>query len=210
MTSATANYLNESSDTGHFGTPRLIRHSLAYHLEFHMRASLAFVVLAIGSLSGLAFGAGSADTETVSRLSQSKLTLVDGIRQAAMTQGSPISAKFEFEDGKFWLSVYTAKAGMAADAEHNTLMELQGEANAPAWKPNVEVFSDKEHLTRSATQLTLMQLSKLDLAAIVEKAAASEKGTAYSAIPAVKNGKAVVTVKFGMRDGSSHSVDVSL
>jgi hypothetical protein len=156
------------------------------------------------------YAASSPDADTVSRLGMSKLTLVEGIRQAAKSQGAPISAKFEFEDGKFWLSVYTAKAGMAADAEHNTLMELQGEANVPPWKPNVEVFADKEHLTRSAMQLTLMQQSKVDLAAVVEKAATTEKGTPYSAIPALKNGKPVVVVKFATPDGASHSVDVAL
>jgi hypothetical protein len=133
-----------------------------------MRASLIAAVLAVAIFTGLAHGAGSVDADTTSRLSQSQLTLVEGIRQAAKTQGAPISAKFEFEDGKFWLSVYAAKAGMAADAEHNTLTELKGEANAPAWKPNVEVFEDKEHLSRAAMQLSVLQLSTMDLAAIVE------------------------------------------
>jgi hypothetical protein len=158
----------------------------------------------------MAFGAGSADADTVSRLGQSKHTLVEGIRQAAKTQGAPVSAKFEFEDGKFWLSVYTAKAGIGADAEHNTLLELKGEPNAATWNPNIEVFEDKKHLTRSAMQLTLLQQSKLDLAALVEKAASTDKGIPYSAIPAVKNAKAVLVVKLAMPDGSSHSVDIEL
>jgi hypothetical protein len=175
-----------------------------------MRASLMSAFLAVGTFTGLVYGAEGPDADTVSRLGQSKLTLVEGIRQAAKSQGAPISAKFEFEDGKFWLSVYTAKAGIVPDAEHNTLIELKGEPNTSAWKPNVEVFEDKKHLTRSATQLTLLQQSKLDLAAVVEKAASAEKGTAYSAIPAVKNGKPVVTVKFATTDGGSHSVDVAL
>jgi hypothetical protein len=55
-----------------------------------------------------------------------KHTLVDGIRQAKQSNGAAISAKFEFKDGKFWLSVYTATDGRA----HNALMELKGEANA--------------------------------------------------------------------------------
>jgi hypothetical protein len=174
-----------------------------------MRASLISTVLAMGFFTGLSHAAASSDADTVSRLGQSKLTLVQGIRQAAKTQGAPISAKFEFEDGKFWLSVYTAK-DMKADAEHNTLMELKGDASAPAWKPTVEVFEDKEHLTRSAMQLTLLQLSRADLSAIVEKAASTEKGTPYSAIPGVRSGKAVVVVKFATADGATHSVDVAL
>ena len=175
-----------------------------------MRATSVVAMLATVLLSGVAVAAGSPDADTVSRLGQSKHTLVEGIRQAAKTQGAPISAKFEFEDGKFWLSVYAAKAGMAVDAEHNTLIELKGEPNTAAWNPDVEVFEDKEHLTRSAMQLTLLQQSRLDLAAVVEKAASTEKGTPYSAVPAVKSGKPVVTVKFATSDGGSHSVDVVL
>ena len=175
-----------------------------------VRKNFASAVLACLLLSGMAGAAGSADADTVSRLGQSKHTLVEGIRQAAKTQGAPISAKFEFENGKFWLSVYTAKAGIGADAEHNTLLELKGEPNATAWNPAIEVFEDKKHLTRSAMQLTLLQQSQLDLAALVEKAASTEKGIPYSAIPAVRNGKAVLVVKLATPDGASHSVDVAL
>ncbi|HEU5137989.1 MAG TPA: hypothetical protein VFU13_22790 [Steroidobacteraceae bacterium] len=175
-----------------------------------MHTRFASAVLICSLLSGLSRGAGSADADTVSRLGQSKHTLVEGIRQAAKTQGAPISAKFEFEDGKFWLSVYTAKAGIGADAEHNTLLELKGEPIAAAWNPGIEVFEDKKHLTRSAMQLTLLQQSRLDLAALVEKAASSEKGIPYSAIPTVKNGTPVLVIKFAAPDGASHSVDVAL
>ena len=171
-----------------------------------------FVIAFIGSMLvfGMAQGAESSDTETVSRLSQTKHTLSEGIRQAGKSHGAPISAKFEFEDGKFWLSVYTAESGLGADAEHNKLIELKGEAVAAQWTPNIEVFEDKKHLTRSAMQLTLLQQSKLDLAGIVEKAASKEKGIPYSAIPAVKAGKAVVVVKFATPDGASHAVDVAI
>jgi hypothetical protein len=72
------------------------------------------------------------------------------------------------------------------------------------------VFADKEHLTRSAAQLTLMQLTRMGLADIVAKAAAGQAGTAYSAIPAVRDGKPVVVVKFATADGKSHVVVVSL
>jgi len=175
-----------------------------------MRANLMSAFLAVGTFTGMVSAAENGDVETVSRLDQSKLTLIEGIRQAAKTQGAPISAKFEFEDGKFWLSVYIARAGIGPDAEHNTLIEIKGEPNTAAWNPKVEVFEDRKHLTRSAMQLTLLQQSRLGLAAVVEKAAADEKGTPYSAIPALKNGKPVVVVKFATPDGASHSVDVAL
>jgi hypothetical protein len=162
------------------------------------------------SLLGAAWAADSSDAQTVSRLAQSKLTLADGIRHAATAHGAPISAKFEFEDGKLWLSVYTAKAGIGPDAEHNSLIELKGQPDQGAWQPGIEVFEDKEHLARSAMHLTLLQQSKLDLAALVERAASMHKGRPYSAIPAVKNGKPILVVKLAETNGSSHSVDIPL
>jgi hypothetical protein len=41
----------------------------------------------------------------VQALSKSKLTLLQGVRQAAKDHGAVISAKFELEDGKLSLSV---------------------------------------------------------------------------------------------------------
>jgi hypothetical protein len=157
-----------------------------------------------------AHAAEDGDSETLKRLASSKHTLIDGIRQAERSNGQAISAKFEFEDGKFWLSVYTAKDGRSHDAEQNTLMELKGEADAAAWKPATEVFEDKKHLTRAAMQLTLMQLGRKGLADIVTEAARSQPGTPYSAIPSFKDGKAIVVVLFATPDGKSKAVNVSL
>jgi hypothetical protein len=157
-----------------------------------------------------AYSAGGGDTETTQRLGEAKHTLIEGIRQAEQTNGAAISAKFEFEDGKLWLSVYTARAGRMPDAEHNTLIELKGEPTAGTWKPAIEIFEDKEHLTRSAAQLTLMQLSKKSLPEIIADASARQKGTVYSAIPMLKDGKPVVVVKFALPGGETAAVDIPL
>lgn len=53
------------------------------------------------------------------------------------------------QDGKFWLSVYSAKQGMEADAEHNTLIELKGEASKPLFDPTPDVFQDPADVARS-------------------------------------------------------------
>ena len=172
--------------------------------------NLGTIAAAALLLPVLAYAAGGGDAETTQRLGGAKHTLVEGIKQAELKDGTAISAKFEFEDGKLWLSVYTARAGRAADAEHNTLIELKGEPTAGAWKPNVEVFEDKEHLTRSAGQLTLMQLSKKTLPELIAEAAAQQKGTAYSAIPMLKDGKPVVVVKFALPSGETTAVNVPL
>ena len=152
--------------------------------------------------------AESNDPALLRSLKQTKLSLAGGIAQAEKENGPAISAKFEVEDGKFWLSVYTAKAGLKNDAEHNQLIELKGEATGATWTPNTEVFEDKKHLTRSAMQLTLVQASKLSLTDAIKRAAAAQPGTVYSVIPALNGGNPVYNVKVATADGKS--VDVMI
>ncbi|MBA3641184.1 MAG: hypothetical protein H0W53_18330 [Acidobacteria bacterium] len=106
-----------------------------------MGSALGRQVVAVAA-TGLLFGvAGAAarqhgdDTQLLSKLSASRHTIVDGIRQAEKADGPAISAKFEMKGGQLMLSVYTAKQGREKDAEHNTLMELIGPATDPSWKP---------------------------------------------------------------------------
>jgi hypothetical protein len=142
------------------------------------------------------------------KMKAAKHTLLEGIQQAQKENGPAISAKFEFEDGKLMLSVYTAKAGLERDAEHNVLMELNGEATKPKWEPKSEVFEDKEHLARSAEQLTLMQLTPLTLEDATKKAIAMKKGTVYSVIPMVKDGKTVFDVIVATGAGKSAHIAI--
>jgi hypothetical protein len=150
------------------------------------------------------------DKQLLSKLSGSRHTLADGIRQAEKTAGPAISAKLEMKGDQLMLSVYTAKQGRDRDAEHNTLMELIGPAAAATWTPETEVFADKEHIARSAMHLTLMQLSRMSLADAIKKAEAQQPGTVYSAIPAIQNGRPVVEVLVATKDGQSKHVSVDL
>ena len=161
--------------------------------------------LAAGALilSSSLMAAEDGDDALLARLKDSKLSLADGIKQSEKENGVAISAKFEMDGDKLMLSVYTAKAGPSSDAEHNVLIELGGEATAIPWKPETEVFEDKKHLTRSAMQLTLVQLSKLTLVEAIKKAEAAQPGTVYSVIPAVKNGNTVFDVKVATSEGKS-------
>ena len=142
------------------------------------------------------------------RLKDSKHSLAAGIAQSEKENGVAISAKFEMDGDKLVLSVYTAKAGFGSDAEHNALVELGGDATKSPWKPEVEVFEDKKHLTRSAMQLTLVQLSKLTLAEVIKKAEAAQPGTVYSVIPSVKDGNPVFDVLVGTAEGKSVHLSV--
>ena len=146
--------------------------------------------------------------DVVPRLKASKHKLIDGIGQAEKGNGTAISAKFEVEDGKLLLSVYAAKEGRNKDAEHNTLIELNGDATTAQWTPEIEVFADKEHLTRAAMQLTVAQLSKRSLGEVVATAIATQPGEVYSVIPAIKNDNAIFVVKIAKADGKSVELNI--
>ena len=172
------------------------------------RPSLVVCLIAgIVSIGRLGSSANEADA-VPAKLKIAKHTLLDGIQQAQKENGPAISAKFEVEDGKLLLSVYTAKAGLEKDAEHNVLMELNGEATKPKWEPKTEVFADKAHLARSAEQLSLIQLSTLSLEDVVKKSVAMKKGAVYSVIPTVKEGKTVFDVAIAGADGKATHVMV--
>jgi uncharacterized membrane protein YkoI len=148
-------------------------------------------------------GAEENETALLGRIKDSKHSLADGIKQSEKENGVGISAKFEMKSDTLMLSVYTAKAGLEKDAEHNVLIELIGDAAKDTWTPEIEIFEDKKHLTRSAMQLTLVQLSKLTLQDAIQKAQGAQRGTVYSAIPSVKDGNAVYDVKVATPDGKS-------
>lgn len=177
-------------------------------LRYVLRSLQSFGAVAALLAAGTALASESADATLLGRLKDSKHTLAAGIAQAEQENGVAISAKFEMDGDKLSLSVYTAKAGLASDAEHNALIELAGDAAQAPWKFETEVFEDKTHLTRSAMQLTLVQLSKLTLAAAIKQAEAAQPGTAYSVIPAVKNGGPVFVVKVATAIGQSVNVTV--
>jgi hypothetical protein len=149
-------------------------------------------------------------------LSKSKLTLADGITQAAAkAPETAISAKFELDDHKqLSLSVYTAEKGLDTDAEHNVLKELAGSPEGERWSPEVEVFEDAAHLKRSAAQLTLMALSPHALLEIIAKAGRDQPGTVFSITPVVEHRQAqfvvlvaaqgkVVALRYNLMTGES-------
>jgi hypothetical protein len=151
-------------------------------------------VLGVGGLRPV----GAADKDDYAKLlpvlSRSKITLAEGIKQAAAkTPEAAISAKFELEEGKLSLSVYTAEKGLGNDAEHNVLKELAGSPEA-GWKPGVEVFKDVPHVSRASQQLALMSLTKFSLLDILQKAEKDQSGTIFSITPVLRDHKAQFVV----------------
>ena len=130
----------------------------------------------------------------VQALGKSKHSLADGILQVTKGSAVAISAKFEMEDGKLSLSIYTAEKGLAVPAEQNVLQELSGSPEQDKWTPSVEVFKDVPHVARSAAQLALMSLGHKSLADLVVAVQKRYPGTVFSVTPVVSNHRPAVVI----------------
>lgn len=93
--------------------------------------------------------------------------------EAAAAKGKPISAKYEYEDGKLQLSVYTEKAGQFSEVviDHTT-----GKVT------KTEKITEGDDLKSAQAQSAATAKAKSSLAAALEKALAANKG--YSAVSA--------------------------
>src|SRR5258707_3624323 len=136
--------------------------------------------------------AENADEVLIKAISGAKITLVQGIAQVAKGTEVPTEAKYEMEDGKLMLSVYTSAKGFDTAAEDNSFNEYGGDATAAAWSPKKEVFTDLKHIARSAQYHTLLSMTKIGIPAIIQKASA--QGTVFSVKEKVRNGRPVFEV----------------
>ena len=144
---------------------------------------------------GPATAAGDDSGPLLQVLPKSRLTLADGLRQAAKGGEVPISAKFELDDHQqLSLSVYTAEKGLAVDAEHNVLKELSGSPEKTPWMTEVEVFKDIPHVARASEHLTLTAVARQSLLDVVGRAQKEHSGTVFSIAPAIHEKRAVFVV----------------
>ena len=178
------------------------------HKQFTNRVCKFAIILAIAWLGGFNTQLSKAEdahkgedsAKLLKALPASKMSLTDGIQQAAKADGAPISAKFEFDDhGKLSLSVYTAEKGLAVAPEKNVLKELSGSPEQTTWTPEVEVFKDAEHVTRASEHLKLMSGSPYSLLDIVNKAQTRAPGTAFSITPGIFKGIPVAMVELAVK-----------
>jgi len=105
---------------------------------------------------------------------------------ASATHGQPISAKFEMEEGKLQLSVYTMKDGKFFEVivDHNTGKVVKAEPIAAG-----------EDYTAAQSQSAAMAKAKGSLRAAVEQGLRSNAGyRAVSVTPSLKDGRAVADV----------------
>jgi hypothetical protein len=111
--------------------------------------------------------------------------LESGLR-ASEAQGTPISAKFEIEDGKLQLSVYTMKG--------NDFMEVVADPKTGAIA-KAEKITDAGDLKEAAEQKAAMAKAKVPLLTATETALKANAGSrAVSIVPELKSGQAMAEV----------------
>ena len=153
-----------------------------------LRSILAATV--VGLATAALIPARAADTEKeraelATALKDAKATLEEGLK-ISEREGKPISAKFEVEDGKLQLSVYTLKG--------NDFSEVVADPQTGAIT-KAEKITDKEDLEAAAKQKDAMEKAKVSLLAATEQAVKANAGfRAVSIFPAMEGGHPVASV----------------
>ena len=115
--------------------------------------------------------------ELAKALTGAKVTLHNGL-QTSTSQGKPVSAKFEVEDGKLQLSIYTVKGDGFSEVVINPASGKVAKA---------ETITDKEDLEHATAQKAAMDKAKVTLLAATDKALKSNSGyRAVSIVPQMK------------------------
>ena len=146
------------------------------------------LVAAIGFLGVAivpAWAEGGDEAALAAAMKNASATLQGGLK-ASEAQGTPISAKFEIEDGKLQLSIYTMKG--------NDFMEVVADPNTGAIA-KAEKITDAGDLKEAAEQKAAMAKAKTPLLAATEAAVNANAGSkAVSIVPELKNGQATAEV----------------
>ena len=150
-------------------------------------AQLVFLIAAIGfwTTEATPVRAEGDPATLAAALKGATATLQSGLR-ASEAQGTPISAKFEIEDGKLQLSVYTMKG--------NEFMEVVADPNTGAIA-KAEKITDAVDLKEATEQKAAMAKAKVPLLNATETAVKANAGSrAVSIVPELKNGQATAEV----------------
>jgi hypothetical protein len=154
-----------------------------------MQRSIAVAVVVGWLLSGnLAWAQkdeAKEHAELAKALSAAKISLQAGL-SASGRAGTPISAKYEMEDGKLQLSVYTMKGPAFSEVivDHTTGKVAKTEA-----------ITSGDDLTAAKAQSEAMAKAKRSLRTAADQAAKENKGyRVVSVMPALKEGHPVAEV----------------
>ena len=156
-----------------------------------MRTRLLFgyAVMSVWLLGGLLVSAqdahDKAHAELAKALPSAKVSLAEGLAASAR-EGTPISGKFELEEGKLQLSVYTMKGDTFSEVivDHTTGKVAK-----------VEPITGGEDLTAATAQRAAMTKATKTLRAVVTAAVTAHPGAqAVSVTPKVQGGHAVAEI----------------
>lgn len=147
--------------------------------------AVAFIWLLCGQLSAAEKSDEKEHAELAKALKGVKLSLEKSLA-ASESKGKPISGKFEVEDGKLQLSVYTMKGDKFSEVivDHKTGKVAKTEA-----------ITSGDDLSAAKAQSSTMAKAKVSLRSATEKAVKANKGfRAVSVIPSSKEGHPVADV----------------
>ena len=148
--------------------------------------TVALSVVGAASFAAEEKGKEAAEKEALAKdVKGAKVSLEKGL-SASEAQGKPISAKFEIEEGKLQLSVYTVKAGSFYEVivDHQT-----GKVT------KTEPITGGDDLTAAKAQSEATAKSKTSLRSAVGKALKANHGyQAVSVIPSSEGGQSTAEV----------------
>jgi hypothetical protein len=171
-----------------------------------MRKSLVFglAVVSVWLLGGLLVSAqethDKAHAELAKALKGAKVSLAKGLT-ASVREGTPISGKFELEEGKLQLSVYTMKG----DAFSEVIVD-----HTTGKVAKVEVITSGGDFTAATAQRAAMTNATKSLQTVVDTAVKAHPGThAVSVFPALKGEHAAAEITLA-KGGVFTTVSASL
>jgi hypothetical protein len=144
---------------------------------------LTVVSLMLGGLCP-AWSAEQDDAALIKAVSRAKVTLQQGLT-ASQGEGRPISGKFEMENGKLQLSIYTEKAGKFFEV---IVDHVSGSV------AKTEPITEGDDLAEAKTQSAAMAKAKTDLKSATNRAAVGSRAVAVT--PDLKDGHPVASVGF--------------
>jgi predicted dienelactone hydrolase len=119
-------------------------------------------------------------------LADATVPLLQGLT-VSEREGTPVSGKYELEDGALQLSVYTAKDGKFS--------EVIVDHKSGAIKKS-EAITDAEDLKDAREQKSAMDAAKVSLSGAITQAVAANAGyNAVKAVPTMKNGHPIADIK---------------
>ena len=153
---------------------------------------LSAIATTVALASSLAFAEEGSDPKALLKaLPSASVSLQKGL-EASAAKGKPISGKFEMEDGKLQLSVYTAKAGKFAEV-------IVDYSSGKVQK--VEPITQGDDLIQAKAQANALAKVKSTLQAVADKVERETPGARIVSIaPALSDNKAVANVALAKGD----------